>query len=258
MSAWTVASWNVNSIRARLPNVLEWLEKENPDVLALQETKVVDGAFPAAEFNALGYELVFSGQPAYNGVAILSKNPFTDVIKDFPNFQDDSRRVLAATIGSVRVVNVYIPNGQSVDSEKYQYKLQWLQAFVTFAEEERKKHSQVILLGDFNIAPEDQDVHDPEAWKGSVLVSEPEREAFRTLLAKGYYDSYRHLHPEDKEYSWWDYRMMAFRRNRGLRIDHVLLTEPLLKICQSSRIDKEPRKKEKASDHTPVMVTLEI
>lgn len=255
---WTIATWNVNSVRVRMPQLLEWLEKEKPDVVALQETKVIDSVFPQEELKALGYNLIFSGQPAYNGVAILSKTPPSDILKDFPDYADESRRVLVATINGVRVVNVYVPNGQSVGSDKYEYKLAWLKAFSRFVEQEANKYANVVLLGDFNIAPEDKDVHDPELWQGKVLVSEPEREAFRDVLEKGYTDSFRYLYPEETAFSWWDYRMMGFRRNRGLRIDHILVTAPLLKKCKACIIDKEPRKKEKPSDHAPVMVSLDI
>ena len=249
-----LVSWNVNSLKVRLPQVLEWLAAHQPDVLCLQETKLEDVNFPAAEIAAAGYQALFSGQKTYNGVAILSKLPAVEPIAAIPNFADEQKRVLAATIGDVRVIDVYIPNGQSVDSDKYQYKLSWLQALTAWLAEELARHPKLALLGDYNIAPDDRDVHDPKAWEGQVLCSQSEREAFRRLIGLGLADSFRLFEQPEKTYSWWDYRMNAFRRNMGLRIDHVLLSGELAKACKSSVIDKEARKAERPSDHAPVVV----
>ncbi|MDD5242359.1 MAG: exodeoxyribonuclease III, partial [Sulfuricella sp.] len=247
------ATWNVNSLKVRLPQVLDWLAAHQPDVLCLQETKLEDANFPAAEILAAGYQVLFSGQKTYNGVAILSKIPATETIAAIPDFSDPQKRVLAATIAGVRIVNVYIPNGQSLDSAKFQYKLGWLKALTAWLTEELTRHPKLALLGDFNIAPEERDVHDPLAWEGQVLVSPPEREAFRQLLRLGLTDSFRLFDQPEKTYSWWDYRMNAFRRNMGMRIDHILLSAALVKSCKSCVIDKEMRKREQPSDHAPVM-----
>lgn len=249
-----LVTWNVNSLKVRLPQVLDWLAIHQPDVLCLQETKQEDQNFPAVELLAAGYQPLFSGQKTYNGVAILSKAPATEVIAAIPGFTDPQKRVLAATIAGVRIVNIYVPNGQSVDSDKFQYKLAWLDALVAWLGQEMARNPQLALLGDFNIAPEDRDVHDPKAWEGQVLVSPPEREAFRRLLDSGLADSFRLFDQPEKTYSWWDYRMNAFRRNMGMRIDHILLSAALAKSCKSCVIDKEIRKLERPSDHVPVMV----
>lgn len=251
-----LVTWNVNSLKVRLPQVLDWLAAHQPDVLCLQETKQENQNFPAAEILAAGYQSLFSGQKTYNGVAILSKTPATDVIAAIPGFVDPQKRVLAATIAGVRIVDIYVPNGQSVDSDKFQYKLAWLDALVAWLGQEMARYPQLALLGDFNIAPEDRDVHDPKAWEGQVLVSPPEREAFRRLLDSGLADSFRLFDQPEKTYSWWDYRMNAFRRNMGMRIDHVLLSAALAQPCKSCVIDKEARKAERPSDHAPVMVEL--
>ncbi|PIX04143.1 MAG: exodeoxyribonuclease III, partial [Gallionellales bacterium CG_4_8_14_3_um_filter_54_18] len=199
---------------------------------------------------------VFAGQKTYNGVAILSREPGEDVQIGIPGFADEQKRVIAASYGGVRVVCVYIPNGQSIDSDKYQYKLGWLQALHDWLKQELLRYPKLVLLGDYNIAPEDRDVHDPAAWVGNVLVSEPERAAFQALLALGLQDSFRLFEQAEKSFSWWDYRMMAFRRNRGMRIDHILVSDPLAVLCKSCIIDKTPRKLERPSDHTPVVVEL--
>jgi len=253
-----IASWNVNSLKVRLPQVLEWLANVQPDVLCLQETKQEDKNFPLAELNAAGYQCVFSGQKTYNGVAILSKQPPQDLIVGIPNFVDEQKRVLAATVNGVRIVDVYIPNGQSVDSDKYQYKLAWLKALTEWLANELKTYPKLALLGDYNIAPEDRDVHDPAAWAGQVLCSEPERAAFQALQALGLQDSYRLFEQPEKAFSWWDYRMNAFRRNMGLRIDHILLSAPLAGVCKTAQIDKESRKAERPSDHAPVLAELDV
>lgn len=251
-----LATWNVNSLKVRLPQVLDWLAANPVDVLCLQETKQQDEDFPQAELEAAGYRSVYSGQKTYNGVAILSRVPVSDVQMGIPGFADEQKRVIAATCGGIRIVNVYIPNGQSIDSDKYQYKLGWLAALHDWLQQELVRHPKLALLGDYNIAPEDRDVHDPKAWEGNVLVSEPEREQFRRLVALGLRDSFRLFEQEDKSFSWWDYRMMGFRRNHGLRIDHILISEPLVAQCKSCVIDKAPRKLERPSDHTPVVVEI--
>ncbi|MBZ0096754.1 MAG: exodeoxyribonuclease III [Sulfuricella sp.] len=249
-----LATWNVNSLKVRLPQVLDWLAAHQPDVLCLQETKLEDVNFPAAEITAAGYQVLFSGQKTYNGVAILSKTPASEVVTAIPGFVDEQKRVLAATIAGVRVINLYIPNGQSVDSDKYQYKLGWLQALTAKLAEELVRHPKLVLLGDFNIAPEERDVYDPKAWEGQVLFSQPERDAFRQLTGLGLADSFRLFEQPEKSYTWWDYRMNAFRRNMGLRIDHILLSPALAETCKSCTIDKEARKAERPSDHAPVIV----
>ena len=251
-----LATWNVNSLKVRLPQVLDWLAANPVEVLCLQETKQQDGDFPQDELRAAGYHSVFSGQKTYNGVAILSRAPAGEVQVGLPDFSDEQKRVIAATIGDVRVVCVYVPNGQSVDSDKFQYKLAWLAALRGWLEQELARYPKLALLGDYNIAPEDRDVYDPAAWQGNVLVSEPERQEFRNLLQLGLRDCFRLFEQAEKSYSWWDYRMMAFRRNMGLRIDHILVSEPLAAQCRSCVIDKTPRKLERPSDHTPVVVEL--
>ncbi|MBY0576858.1 MAG: exodeoxyribonuclease III [Gallionellaceae bacterium] len=251
-----IATWNVNSLKVRLPQVLEWLAANPVDVLCLQETKQQDGDFPQAELLAAGYHSVFSGQKTYNGVAILSRQVASDVQYGNPNFTDEQKRVIAATIAGVRVVCIYVPNGQSVGSDKYDYKLAWLTALHDWLKDELARYPELVLLGDFNIAPEDRDVYDPVAWQGNVLVSEAERQQFRGLLQLGLRDSFRLFEQADKSYSWWDYRMMAFRRNLGLRIDHILIGEPLVVSCKSCVIDRAPRKLERPSDHAPVIVEL--
>ena len=248
-----VATWNVNSLNVRLPQVLAWLASAQPDVLALQETKLVDEKFPTAEIAAAGYQAVFSGQKTYNGVAILSKQPVTEVVKDIPGLDDVQRRVLAGVYSGVRILNLYVPNGQSVDSDKYQYKLSWLDKLTEYVAMEIKRYPKLIVMGDFNIAPEERDVHDPQAWEGKVLFSPPEREAFQRLLAVGLCDVFRLFTQEDKQFSWWDYRMNAFKRNLGLRIDHIVASKTLCETCSSCVIDKEPRRNDRPSDHTPVM-----
>jgi exodeoxyribonuclease-3 len=251
-----LAAWNVNSLKVRLPQLLDFLTTRQPDVVCLQETKLEDANFPKAEIEAAGYQVAFSGQKTYNGVAILSRIPLTDIQAGIPGFDDEQKRVLAATINGLRIVCVYIPNGQSVDSDKYQYKLKWLNALTGWLKEELTRHPKLALLGDYNIAPEDRDVHDPAAWKDQVLCSEPERDAFRKLLALGLKDSFRLFEQPEKSFSWWDYRMMGFRRNHGLRIDHILLSEALAVVCVESLIDRDMRKLERPSDHAPVIVVI--
>jgi exodeoxyribonuclease-3 len=251
-----ISTWNVNSFKVRLPHVLDWLAANQPDVLCLQELKQEDSQFPLAALQQAGYQAVFSGQKTYNGVAILSKSVPADVQYGIPNFPDEQKRVIAATINGIRIVCVYIPNGQSVDSDKYQYKLSWLKALLDWLKDELEKFPKLALLGDYNIAPEDRDVYDPQAWAGNVLVSEPERAAFRALEQLGMRDSFRLFEQPEKSYSWWDYRMMAFRRNIGLRIDHILLSAMLAQDCTACTIDRAPRKLERPSDHAPVMAEI--
>ena len=248
-----IATWNVNSINVRLPHILQWLESEKADVLAIQETKCIDEKFPVDEINEAGYQVVFSGQKTYNGMAVLSLSKGDDVVTDVPDLDDPQRRILGITINSVRILNLYIPNGAGLDSDKYPYKLDWLAKVTNYIKQQLEEHSQMIILGDFNIAPEDRDVHHPKEWEGGVLVSEPERAAFTKMLELGLQDTFRLFEQEEKTYSWWDYRAAAFRRNHGLKIDHILASSDLAKRCQSSTIDKTPRKWERPSDHTPVI-----
>ena len=251
-----LATWNVNSLKVRLPHLLDWLAAVQPDVVCLQETKLTDDAFPAAEIAAAGYQVAFSGQKTYNGVAIVSRAPLTDVQAGIPGFEDEQKRVLAATVEGVRIVCVYIPNGQAVDSDKYFYKLRWLDALTAWLADELTRHPHLALLGDYNIAPEDRDVHDPAAWIGQILVSQRERARFQGLLDLGLQDAFRLFEQLEKSFSWWDYRQGGFRRNLGMRIDHILLSAPLAGACTACEIDKGPRKLERPSDHTPVWADL--
>ena len=251
-----LATWNVNSLKVRLPQVIDWLQTNQPDMLCLQETKLSDENFPAAEIAAIGYESVFIGQKTYNGVAILSKQKGSEIITAIPGFEDEQKRVVAATYGDVRVISVYVPNGDTVESEKYHYKLRWLPALTGWLKQELKDHQKLAILGDFNIAPEDRDVYDPQLWQGKVLCSQPERAAFGDLLQLGLTGSFRLFEQAEKSYTWWDYRMMAFRLNRGLRIDHILLSNALASVCTSCTVDKAIRKLERPSDHAPVVAEL--
>jgi exodeoxyribonuclease-3 len=248
-----IATWNVNSLKVRLPHVLDWLETSKVDVLCLQETKTEDKGFPFAELASAGYESVHNGQKTYNGVAILSKRALEDVACDIPGFDDPQKRIIAATVDGVRVICAYMPNGQEVGSEKYAYKLKWLTALTDWLQTEMQRYPRLALLGDFNIAPEDRDVHDPAAWQGQILCSEPEREAFRGFQRLGLSDAFRLFEQAEKSFSWWDYRMMAFRRNMGMRIDHILMSAALTTQCRECAIDKTPRKWERPSDHAPVV-----
>jgi exodeoxyribonuclease-3 len=251
-----LAAWNVNSLKVRLPHLLDWLSRAAPDVVCLQETKLEDGIFPVDELRAAGYECAFSGQKTYNGVAILSRLPLAETVAGIPGYADEQKRVLSATVAGVRVVCVYVPNGQSTDSDKYRYKLDWLAALSAWLAGELRRYPALAVLGDYNIAPEDRDVHDPAAWKDQVLCSEPERAAFRGLLALGLRDSFRLFEQPERAYSWWDYRMKAFQRKMGLRIDHVLLSEPLAGRCAAASIDVQPRRLERPSDHAPVIADI--
>jgi exodeoxyribonuclease-3 len=248
-----LASWNVNSLKVRLPQLLDWLIAKQPDVVGLQETKLTDENFPVAPIEALGYHVVYAGQPTYNGVAVLSKQPIEDVVTDLPGLQDPQRRVLAVTTGGIRFVDLYVPNGQAVGSDKYAYKLDWLEKLQAFLRDELARHPRMAVVGDFNIAPEPEDVHDPAEWEGQVLFSEPERSALERLLALGLQDTFRLFPQEPKVFSWWDYRMNNFRRNRGLRIDLVLASSPLAGQCTASYVDRTPRTWERPSDHAPVV-----
>ena len=253
-----LASWNVNSLKVRLDQVLEWMDTDNIDVLALQETKVIDEQFPLEAFTSKGLSVVFSGQKTYNGTAIISRFPISEIMMDIPQMTDPQRRILVATIGDLRLINLYVPNGAEVSSDKYQYKLAWLNNVTDFIKEQLAHYPNVAVVGDFNIAPEDRDVHAPDEWRGSVLVSEPERQAFQALIALGLRDSFRALYPETVAYSWWDYRAAGFRRNRGLRIDHILLSEPLMQRCTEASVDITPRRAERPSDHAPVWAYLNL
>ena len=251
-----LATWNVNSLNVRLPHVLDWLRDNPIDVLCLQETKQEDIKFPYDDLKAAGYSAIHNGQKTYNGVAILSRHTMTDVEYGITGFEDEQKRVISATINSLRVVCVYIVNGQAVDSEKYEYKMRWLQALTYWLADQLKQYPNLVLLGDYNIAPEDRDCHDPAAWIGQILVSSREREAFKKLTQLGLHDSFRLFEQPEKSFSWWDYRMMGFRRNFGMRIDHILVSDALKEKCESCVIDKAPRKLERPSDHTPVILTL--
>jgi exodeoxyribonuclease-3 len=253
-----LATWNVNSLKVRLPQVLDWAGKHGPDVLCLQETKIQNEQFPAAEIRAAGYEPLANGQKTYNGVAILARAAAEQPLFSIPAFVDEQKRVLAATLAGVRVICAYVPNGESVESDKYQYKLRWLAAFRGWLEAELARHPRLAVLGDFNVAPEERDVHDPKAWEGQVLFSEPERAAFRSLLDLGLRDGFRLFEQPERSFTWWDYRMNAFRRKMGLRIDHILLSELLARQCTSCAIDVEPRRNERPSDHAPVIAELNL
>ncbi|MGH8191657.1 MAG: exodeoxyribonuclease III [Rhodanobacteraceae bacterium] len=252
-----IASWNVNSLKVRLPHLEQWCREAQPDVLALQETKVGDDKFPREAVEALGYHVAFSGEKAYNGVAILARQPMLDVVAGVPEFHDPQRRVLAATIGDVRIVDLYVVNGQSVGSEKYAWKLEWLAGVTAYLRAELQRCGKLVVLGDFNIAPEDRDVHDPEAWRDQVLCSEPERAALRAILALGFVDSFRAFEAGAGHFSWWDYRRAAFRRDLGLRIDLMLASETLRGRMAAASIDRTPRTWERPSDHVPVVLELE-
>jgi exodeoxyribonuclease-3 len=253
-----IASWNVNSLRVRLDQVLDWMSISDTDVLALQETKIIDELFPVDAFLARGYSVMFSGQKTYNGTAIISKLPMEEPITDLPAWDDPQRRILAVTIGDLRVIDLYVPNGAEVGSDKYQYKLAWLEQVTQFIKQQLQQYPKLVVLGDFNIAPSDLDVHSPKDWSGKVLVSEPERQAFSDLIALGLTDSFRHLKPDTQMFSWWDYRAAGFRRNLGLRIDHVLLSQSLVLDCVDAGVDVEPRRSEQPSDHAPVWVLLNL
>jgi len=252
-----IATWNVNSIRVRLPQVLEWLKQEGPDILCLQETKITDEEFPVAVFRDAGYHAAYAGQKTYNGVAILSRSEPGKMVASLLGVDGAQKRLLAASVGNMRVVNVYVPNGEEVGSEKYSYKLSWLEALDKYLAAELEMHPRLAVLGDYNIAPEERDVHDPKLWTGRVLFSDPERAAFQRLIGRGLVDVFRSFEQPERSFSWWDYRMNAFHRNLGLRIDHILCSSALASICRHCRIDGEPRKHERPSDHAPVVAEFD-
>jgi exodeoxyribonuclease-3 len=254
-----IATWNVNSLNIRLPRLVSWLAVEAPDVVCLQETKTEDAKFPRMEIEAAGYSATFSGQRTYNGVALLVRagTPApAEVVTSLPAFDDLQRRVVAATVNGIRVIGLYVPNGQAVDSEKYRYKLDWCRAATAWLVDEVARYPRLALTGDFNIAPEDRDVHDPELWRGQIMCSDAERDVFRGWQTLGLKDSFRLFEQPEKTFSWWDYRQLAFPKNRGLRIDHILLSPELAAQCTSCRIDRNSRKGEKPSDHAPVIAEI--
>ncbi len=251
-----LATWNVNSLNVRLPHVEQWCAQAQPDVLGIQETKMEDAKFPRAAIEALGYEVAFSGQKTYNGVAMLTKQPIHDIVTDVPGLDDPQRRILVATVGDIRVANLYVVNGQAVGSEKYAYKLDWLDKVTRFLEGELRNDPRLIVMGDFNITPDDRDVYDPVAWHGQILCSAPERDGLKRLLDLGLTDSFRHFDESAGKFSWWDYRQAGFRRDLGLRIDLVLASAPLMERATAASIDREPRTWERPSDHTPALLEL--
>jgi len=253
-----IATWNVNSLKVRLPHVLQWLETESPDVLALQETKSIDENFPIEAINEAGYQVSYIGQKTYNGVATLCKSTIETLATNLPDYDDVQRRVLAINNSNVTILNLYVPNGSEVDSDKYRYKLEWFSKLHPFIKQLQTNNDRLIILGDFNIAPEDEDVHDPKEWEGSILVSQAERDEFKKLLSHGLKDCFRLFDQEEKTFSWWDYRAAAFRRGRGMRIDHILASNTLSDSCCACYIDKAPRKLERPSDHTPVVAEFKL
>jgi exodeoxyribonuclease III len=257
-----LATWNVNSLKVRLPHLLDWLAAKQPDAMCLQETKTEDANFPAAELRAAGYEAVFCGQKSYNGVAILARSGLSELQHGIPDFADDPKRVIAATLGApdnpIRVISIYAPNGQSLESEKYVYKLKWYEALAAWLQDELTRRPRIAVLGDFNVAPEDRDVHNPKRWEGGLHVSPPERAAFRRLLEIGFKDAFRLFDQPEKEFTWWDYRLMAYQRGWGLRIDEILLSPELAARCAGCQIDRGPRERERPSDHTPVFADVAL
>ncbi len=251
-----LATWNVNSLAVRLPQLLEWLAAHQPDVMVLQETKLTDDKFPQAEIEAAGWHAQWFGQKTYNGVALLSKSQAGDVVRNIPGFSDELARVITATVDGIRIVNAYVPNGQAPGTDKFEYKLQWLRGLRDWLVDELAAHPKLVLLGDFNIAPDDRDVCDPVAWAGQIHCTDEERDQLRKLIALGLVDAFRLFEQPLKSWTWWDYRNLAFRRNQGLRIDLILVSEALKASVQACTIDKAPRKNERPSDHAPVLLTL--
>ena len=251
--AMKIATWNVNSLRVRLPHLLDWLRDAQPDVVGVQELKCIEEKFPFAELEAAGYQSAVNGQKTYNGVAILSRHALSEVSRDLPDFADEQKRVIAATVNGVRVINVYVVNGQDLGTEKYDYKLRWLEALQNYVQAQQAQYPRLVVTGDFNIAPASEDTHDPAIWDGKILCSEPERAAFQRLLALGLKDSFRLFEQAPQSFTWWDYRQAGFRRNLGLRIDHVLASEALARDCRSCVVDLAPRRLERPSDHAPVI-----
>jgi exodeoxyribonuclease III len=253
-----IASWNVNSLKVRLPHLLDWLAEAQPDVVCLQELKLEDQNFPRAEIEAAGYHAAFAGQKTYNGVALLAKAPIGEVTVGNPLFADEQKRLISGTVDGIRVVCAYMPNGQEVGCDKYDYKLRWLAALADWLSSELQAYPRLALCGDYNIAPDERDVHDPQRWQDCILVSEPERAAFRRFIELGLVDSFRLFEQPEKTFSWWDYRMLGFQKNQGLRIDHILLSAPLAAQCTAAGIDRAPRKRERPSDHAPVWASLTV
>ena len=251
-----LATWNVNSLKVRLPHLLDWLARAQPDVMCLQETKTEDGGFPATALAAAGYKAVYCGQKTYNGVALLSREAIEDVQYGLPGLADDAKRLVAASVGGVRIVSIYAPNGQAPGTDKYAYKLGWFQALADWLRGELARHPRLAALGDFNVAPEDRDVHDPKRWEGQIHVSAQERAAFAGLLALGLEDAFRLFEQPAGAFSWWDYRLRAYERGWGLRIDEILLSAELARRCVSCTIDEAPRRLERPSDHAPVIAEL--
>ena len=251
-----IATWNVNSLTVRLPQLLDWLVANPVDAIVLQETKLTDDKFPRADIEAAGYQVQWFGQKTYNGVALLSRTSAGEVAKNIPGHDDEQARVIAGTVDGVRVIGAYFPNGQAPDSDKFQYKMKWLRALREWVQSELASHPQLVLLGDYNIAPEDRDVYDPVAMFEQIHCTPEERAHFAGLLALGLHDAFRLFEQPAKSWSWWDYRNLAFRRNQGLRIDHILVSEALRSRVGSCVIDKLPRKNERPSDHAPVIVEL--
>lgn len=256
-----IASWNVNSLRVRLPHVIDWMREHDPDILGLQETKLPDHDFPAEEFFELGYDCRFSGQKTYNGVAFVyhpDRVKPEDLVTRFDNLEDGQKRIIGASFGDVRIYNLYVPNGQSVGSEKYEYKRRWLAGLQEQISSEVEQHQKIVLMGDFNIAPEDRDIHDPEIWAGKIMCSDVERQALSDICGLGFSDLFRSFDESADSFSWWDYRSGAFRRNNGLRIDLILCTDALVEAATACEIDSTPRALERASDHAPVWAQFKI
>ena len=251
-----LATWNVNSLSVRLPQVLDWLAAQQPEVLVLQETKLTDDKFPQADIRAAGWHSVWFGQKTYNGVALLSRSEPLDVVRNLPGFDDPQARVIAATVDGLRVIGAYFPNGQAPGTDKFAYKMAWLDALRAFVAAELARHPRLVLMGDYNIAPEDRDVFDPVAWAGQIHCTPEERGHFRALCGLGLVDAFRLFEQPAKSWTWWDYRNLAFRKNQGLRIDHILVSEALRPQVAACLIDKLPRKNERPSDHAPVLVEL--
>ena len=253
-----IASWNVNSLKVRLPHVLQWLQDNQADVLGLQETKMTDEVFPVQAIESAGYRAVFSGEKAYNGVALISKNQATNITTDIPQFNDPQRRLLSATINGVRIINLYVVNGKAVDDNKYHWKLHWLEQVGNYIEAQIAQYERLVVIGDFNIAPADADIHDPKLWQDKILCSAPERKALQRLFALGLTDTFRLFTQPQNSFSWWDYRAGSFRRNHGLRIDLILSSPSMTKLCTSSTIDPTPRRLQRPSDHAPVVAQFSI
>jgi len=253
-----ITTWNVNSLKVRLDQVLEWMQSTQPDVVGLQETKLTDDKFPVRAFEEIGYSARYSGQPTYNGVALLSRHAAEDVVTSIPDFEDPHKRVIAGTVDGVRVINLYVVNGKAVGDSKYDWKLKWLDAVTAWVADELSRHERLVVIGDFNIAPEDRDIHDPEAWHEKILCSTPERQALEKMMGLGLVDCYRLFDQPERVYSWYDYRQMAFRRKMGLRIDLVLGTGAMKDACSASEIDLEPRRNERPSDHAPVWAEFQF